>query len=323
MNTISVQRQGAVIGVRQGTLRVTLHAEEIASFPLELVQELLLHGGVTVTTPALRALLEQRAALHILTRAGRHLGSLQPSLDGHADLLRAQVHAENPPNQLAQARRLLHAKFQNSATVLKRFARRQPSVAVTAAVQEQQSAMKQLPLAASEQLLGLEGQAAAAYFQALGDLISPEWFFAGRNRRPPQDPVNVLLSFGYTLLFQHVLTDLQRVGLHPAFGFLHRPHGRRPTLALDLMEPHRAPLVDRAVLACINRRLLTPADFSEETGTLRLAPAGRQAFLKEIAQRLDAPLAQNLSYRQFMTRGVRRYAEALRAGRIYEPDLLK
>ena len=323
MNTVSVQRQGAVIGVRQGTLRVTVHAEEIASFPLELVQELLLHGGVTVTTPALRALLEQRAALHILTRAGRHIGSLQPSLGSHADLLRAQVHAENPPIQLAQAHRLLHAKFQNSATVLRRFARRQPLAAVSAALQEQHTAMKLLPGATADQLLGLEGQAAAAYFQALVALIPAEWFFQGRNRRPPQDPANVLLSFGYTLLFQHILTDLQRVGLHPAFGFLHRPHGRRPTLALDLMEPHRAPLVDRAVLACINRRLLSPEDFSDDTGALRLAPAGREAFLKEFARRLDAPLGQNFSYRQFMTRGVRRYAEALRAGRIYEPDLLK
>lgn len=324
MNTITVQRQGAVIGIWQGTLRVTLHGEPIASYPLELVKEVLIYGGVTVTTPALRALLEQQGALHIMTRVGRHLGSLHPGLTGHTTLLRAQVEAQNPTTQLAQARALIHAKLHHTALLLRRYQRRTPREYWEAALTEHTTAQHAIQEASTlPSLIAAEGHAAAAYFRAISHHLNPEWHFMGRERRPPPDPVNLLLSLGYTALSHHVGTDVQRTGLHAGFGFLHQPHGRRPILVLDLMEPHRAPLIDRTVLSCVNRRLLSPADFIGDGPLPVLTPRAREVFLKEYSLALDRPLSGTMSYRDFITKSVRQYAEAIRAGRIYTPQLLK
>lgn len=324
MNTLTVQRQGAVIGVRQGTLHITLHGEPIATYPLELVQEVLIHGGVSVTTPALRALLEQRAALHVLTRAGRYLGSLSAGLNGHPDLIRAQVQAQTPETQLAQARAIVHAKLHHTALLVRRYQRRTPADHWRVALEEQLHAQRTLADATSlNEINGIEGHAAAWYFKALTEHLDPAWGFTGRARRPPPDPANLLLSLGYTLLGHHVLTDVQRTGLHPGFGFLHQPHGRRPVLSLDLMEPHRAPLVDRTVLSCVNRHLLAPSDFEWQGSLPGLTPKAREVFLREYSRALDRPLSGSLTYREFITKGVRRYAEAIRTGVIYQPQLLK
>ena len=327
MKTVLLQRQGSVLGVLAGTLRMTLHGEEVARFPADLVEEVLLFGGVSVTTPALRDLLARGAALHYLTLGGRHLGSLHGGLEGHAGLLRAQVMAERPDLQWPQARALLHAKLHNTRSVLRRWQTRSPHPALAQATGAHTDTLQALettePLAPAT-LLGLEGAAAASYFAALAAVLPVEWGFQGRRRRPPPDPVNALLSFGYSVLCAAVLTDLQRVGLHPGFAVLHAPHGRRPVLALDLMEPHRAALVDRTVLSCVNRRLLNPDHFEDSSESLRLTADGRKRFLNELNARLTAPVGRSgLSYRELLTRSVRRYAECVRAGRVYQPDLLR
>ncbi|WP_188963469.1 CRISPR-associated endonuclease Cas1 [Deinococcus aquiradiocola] len=322
-----MQRQGTVLGVLGGTLRLTLHGEELARFPADLVEEVLLFGGVSVTTPALRDLLSRGAALHYLTMGGRHLGSLHAGLEGHAGLLRAQVNAERPDLQWPQARAVLHAKLHNTRAVLRRWQTRQPHPALAHAVQAHTDTLSALdtpdPLAPPT-LLGLEGTAAATYFAALAATLPAAWGFHGRARRPPPDPVNALLSFGYSVLHAAVLSDIQRVGLHPGFAVLHAPHGRRPVLALDLMEPHRAALVDRTVLACINRHLLNTSHFEASSEGVRLNADGRRRFLTELNARLSAPVGRTgPTYRDLLTRNVRRYAEAVRAGRVYTPDLLR
>jgi CRISPR-associated protein Cas1 len=324
MRTVNVQRQGAVVALRQGTLRVVLHGELLASFPLELVEELLIYGGVTVTTPAMKALLEQQAAMHVLSSSGRHLGSLQPGMAGSTELIRAQVTAEQRGDQVMQAQAVVRAKLHHTALLVKRYQRRSPHPAWERTLTEHATAQAALASASSlNEIIGLEGHAAAGYFAAISETLEPEWTFTGRNRRPPLDPVNVLLSFGYTLLHQHVLTDLQRVGLHPGFGFLHQPHGRRPVLSLDLMEPHRALLVDRTVLTCVHRRLVTPAQFAWEGGAVVMNDTARETFLKQLGQQLDRPLQGTMTYRMFITQSVRRYAEAIRAGQMYQPQYLK
>ena len=139
----------------------------------------------------------------------------------------------------------------------------------------------------AEQLLGIEGAAAECYFSAFPHfLLSDEWSFQSRNRRPPRDPVNSLLSFAYTLLAADCKSALESVGLDHAVGLYHKDRPGRPGLALDLMEEFRAPLADRTVLTLLNRKQLSARDFiHEEGGFVRLTDEARKLVLTSWQER--------------------------------------
>jgi CRISPR-associated protein Cas1 len=139
-------------------------------------------------------------------------------------------------------------------------------------------------------LLGLEGSGSAAYFGVLGILLKQNLGFEKRVRRPPTDPVNALLSFGYTLLTNQVASAVNLVGLDPYVGFLHGSKYGKPALALDLVEEFRPLVVDSLVLTLINNRVLQHDDFEETLGTYRLTDAGRKRFSEKYEERLNASL---------------------------------
>ena len=147
-----------------------------------------------------------------------------------------------------------------------------------------------------EALLGIEGEAAARYFGVFDAMLDREGFtFETRTRRPPLDPVNALLSFGYSLLSTDCLSALQGTALDPAVGFLHAERPGRPALALDLMEELRPLVVDRFVLALLRLGQLHPTDFERlATGEVRLTDAGRRTFITEYQQRKAESVAHPL-----------------------------
>lgn len=136
-------------------------------------------------------------------------------------------------------------------------------------------------------LLGLEGSGSAAYYGVLGMLLRGDWVFQGRVKRPPTDPVNALLSFGYTVLINQVLSLVCAVGLDPAVGVLHQPGFGKPALALDLVEEFRPIVVDSVVITMINTGQITPADFAESLGAYRLHDEPRKQFLTKLEERLN------------------------------------
>lgn len=348
MKTLLLQRQGSVLRCVGGQFRVELSGEVIGLYPADLVEEVIVCGGVSVTTPALRDLMTRNASLHVLTLGGRHVGAAGAGLRGNVALLRAQVRATDDPHRcLSLAHDILHGKLRNARATLQRYRRTQSTPAHDRAIARHDQAIASLAAGTdAAALLGLEGGAASAYFEALRLTLPGVWAatFLGRERRPPPDPVNALLSFGYALLFTHVLSDCLRTGLHPAMGVYHLPHGARPTLALDLMEEHRAPLVDRLVVQLLSRRVLTPAMFEAYTqmpdfSSARLPPAspsrgvrltaeGRSLFLRAFADRLQVPVksargAGSASYRELISQQVRAFAAALRTGDAYRSAFMK
>ena len=135
-------------------------------------------------------------------------------------------------------------------------------------------------------LQGLEGTGAAIYFAAFPKLLRQTMGFEGRRRRPPTDPVNALLSFGYTLLLNNVLAAIGLVGLDPYAGYLHSSQYGKPALALDLMEEFRPIIVDSVVQSVINNRVIEPGDFEAELGAYRLADPARRRFIQKFEERL-------------------------------------
>ncbi len=198
-----------------------------------------------------------------------------------------------------------------------------------------------------EALMGLEGSAAAAYFGCFPHLLRvPDLPFAGRSRLPPQDPVNVLLSLGYTLLANALHTQVQVAGLDPYLGALHRPDYGRPSLVLDLMEEFRPVLVDALVLQVVNKRIIRPTDFFRpedrepaafafaEPEPLRegypilLGHEGLKKFITFFERRLQHkvfyfPQTERLTYRGVLWAQVRHFIRVLEEGSPYQPFLMR
>jgi CRISPR-associated protein Cas1 len=156
-------------------------------------------------------------------------------------------------------------------------------------------AKQALQAGALESLLGIEGTAAHHYFGHFGGMIKvddeserPAFDFSHRNRRPPRDPVNALLSLGYSLLVRDLTIVCHAIGFDPFIGFYHQPRFGRPALALDLMEGFRPLIVDSAVLSAINTRMVTADDFLSAGESVALTPRGRKRFLQSYEQRMDA-----------------------------------
>ena len=139
-------------------------------------------------------------------------------------------------------------------------------------------------------LHGMEGAGAAAFFRGYGLLLKHDLGFNGRKRRPPTDPANALLSFGYTLLMNHVLSAVQIVGFDPYIGYLHSKGYGKPSLALDLMEEMRTPVVDSVVLTVINKQIIGLHHFEEQFGVYKLTTSGRKRFLQQFEQRLNTEI---------------------------------
>ena len=262
MSTLYVIEQGARIEKEYASLLVTKDDEVLARMPLARVSHVVLVGTVGATTPALLALLEQGVGLSLVRASGELRGRLTPATGYNLALRQAQYRAaEDVVFSTRTARAIVAGKLENSRTMMQRLLRRREGLP-DELLPRLEAALQKVEQATSiETLRGLEGSAARAYFGLLRQSMRVDLAFEKRARRPPPDPVNSLLSLGYTLLNEALMTALELVGLDPYAGFLHADKYGRPSLALDLVEEFRAPIVDSLVLTLINKRMLGPGDF--------------------------------------------------------------
>ena len=233
---------------------------------------------------------------------------------------------------LRMGRKVIAAKVHNQLTLLRRYNRNADIEGVRHAIDEIVALRKRIPTAeTSEQLMGYEGAIAKVYFRALGLLVPEEFAFTGRSRRPPLDPFNAMLSFGYTLLMYDIYTALSNEGLHPYFGFLHALKNHHPALASDLMEEWRAVLVDAMVLSLVSHHEVRTEHFAamkEDEPGIILTREGRAIFLRAYEKKLrtvNRYVEGQHSYRRTLAYQARQYAQALLAKNeeMYEPIALR
>jgi CRISPR-associated protein Cas1 len=218
------------------------------------------------------------------------------------------------------ARDIVATKIRNQRTLLQRNHVEPPPRAL--------EMLKRLASAAEraealDLLLGIEGTAARTYFEQFSGMIKvddderrPLFDFRHRNRRPPRDPINALLSLAYALLVRDLTAVCATVGFDPYIGFYHQPRFGRPALALDLMEGFRALVADSAVLTAINSRMVRPSDFVSSGGAVALTAAGRKGLLRAYEQRMDNLVTHPLfgyrvSYRRVLEIQVRLFARVI------------
>ncbi len=306
MPTLYVIEPGARLEKEYGRLLVTKADEILFRVPIQRVTQVVLVGRVGVTTPALHALLQQAVPLLLVNRSGRLKGRLQPPLAANLPLRQQQYRRNDDASFcLSLAQEIVAAKIQNQRTLALRLVRRRPDIEGVA-LPKLKAAIGQAQQAPNLQtLLGIEGLAARRYFHIYRQAFAAQWQFNKRTRRPPKDPVNALLSLGYTFLTQSMVTALEAVGLDPYLGYLHTEKYGRPSLALDLVEEFRTPIVDSLVLDLLNHKLIKSNGFehgSAAEGT-RLTPRSFRTFLRKYSNKLESTfqsreLGRKISYRK-------------------------
>ncbi len=321
--------------------------------PLAKVDEVVVMGEITMTASAIHLLLDRNIEINFLSYYGKFKGRLSPPFSKNAILRMAQYRGHADMSKRCElARRFVIGKLSNQRQRLQRYNRSQSDLEVSEAINQLAESIQNLEtlpvdkanaaqLLASgdnrikgtplEMILGIEGAGSAAYFSCFSKLITnPEqWPFARRIRRPPTDPVNSLLSFGYSLLTNQVASAVQLVGLDHYVGYLHSSVYGRPALALDIMEEFRPVIVDSMVLTLLNHRMLTAGDFVVEVGAFRLKDERRKVFFTQFEERLNEEVTHpifgyKVKYRRCIELQVRLVAKFL-TGEIdvYPPFLVR
>lgn len=357
MTTLYVTEPRALVRKDGDTLTVQIPEDKqkgtdkrTVRVPLIKVDQVVVLGDATITSPALAALLENHVEVCYLSMYGKFRGRLSPAFSKNA-LIRIEQHRayNDPARALDLARRFVSGKLSNMRTLLLR-ANRKLALPPLAQAAEQLARMNERaltlrqvsdgdddfsdvhqllgwseaepetkpdpPADVRDTLLGVEGAGSAAYFRVFASLLRQDLGFHGRVRRPPTDPVNALLSYGYVLLMHQIESAINVVGLDPFIGYLHAAKYGRPALALDLMEEFRPVIVDSVVLSLINNRVLTVDSFESELGAYRLTERARRSFLEKFEERLNTPVEHptfgyKAAYRRCLELQVRLLAKRL------------
>lgn len=268
MRALYVVEQGTVLTLAGEQLYLRRGEQRRCVGQLPLLEAVMLLGMVQITTQAVRACLRHNIPLAYLSRSGWCYGRTLPVGWGAwvCYLSQRQV---SPGWQVQMAAAMVRAKIRNSRTVLLRHYRRYADSEHERVIHSLQWLAERVGQCQTlEQVRGMEGAAAAIYFPALGECLRGEGFvFVGRSRRPPTNPVNALLSFGYQVLWNHVLLLVELQGLDPRVGTLHTDHHGHLGLVSDLIEEFRAPLVDSLVLSLVNtKEIQAERDFEYRDG---------------------------------------------------------
>ncbi len=335
MAPVYVREQGAVVRRRGERLLVTRNDKELLDLPLLHVDQLIVMGNVQVTSQAVAMLLQAEVDVVFLSLYGKFRGRLMHTGSKFAKLRHAQLQKmSNEQVTLAIARQVVVGKLHNQRELLAKLMGQAGSPlqlqrAITGIGQMLEQARRSQVM---DSLRGYEGKAGADYWAAFRTLLPNTFGFQGRKYFPPPDPVNALLSFGYSLLLKDVTAAVQVVGLDPYLGFFHTIDYGRPSLALDLMEEFRPVLVDGVVLELVQAGQLTAADF-EQTGQaeqpVRLKESSINTLIQRYEQRAGEKAAHpdaggQTSLRRVIELQVRRLARLmLGQEKGYEPFMVK
>lgn len=344
MSVVYLTRQGTTLRRRDGNLAVCRGERVVDRIPMGAVERLVVLGNITVAPSAIGWLLGNGVDTVFLSWHGRYLGRLTAGPGKNVYLrLRQYTRLGDQPFRLAIARRIIAAKVAGQQAVVDNRLRGEPDERLSRGRDMLRELVRRCAEAASaDELRGLEGRAGAVYFRCFGEMLrSSEFIFRGRNRRPPRDPVNLLLSLGYTLLLAALEKEVDSSGLDPAVGCFHELEYGRPSLVLDLQEEFRCLAVDTLVLRVCGRRVMRLTDFyfpdqmAEEARDLaefeelqREAPViltheGFRKFIGQFEQRCQERVrvdgeGERRELRGLFRRQVERYVRAVKGEADYE-----
>jgi len=336
MATLFLLEQGAKLGKTSKRLIIEKNREILSEIPEFKVDRVFIFGNVQVTTQALRFLLENKIDLSFFTLTGKLLGKLVSAESKNIFIRKSQYDAySNYQFRLEIAKHIVSGKLKNYVILLQKHKRNHPDMDLT----DEISGLSEMILKIKSKtqlssLMGIEGTGTKIYFKGFSKMIKKEFSFDNRNRRPPVDPVNSLLSLGYSILTSEMFSITQAMGLEPYLGYFHTIDYGRPSLALDLIEEFRPVIIDRMILDLINRNVLKKEDFDyeytedgERVLRVLLNKEARRVFFSAYEKKMNTQVIienEKMTYRKLMNRQVRKMMECIGKGDSnYEPFILK
>ncbi|HYW22076.1 MAG TPA: type I-D CRISPR-associated endonuclease Cas1d [Nodularia sp. (in: cyanobacteria)] len=325
MTTLYLTQPDAVLSKDYEAFQVALKQEDGSwkkqKVAAQTVEQVILMGNPQVTGDAFVYALELGMPVHYLSRFGKYLGSALPhhSRNGQLRLAQYQVY-QDPVRRLELVKAIVIAKIHNQYNVLYRHNEKDNPL------KERKSLVKSQQTI--DQVRGVEGLAAREYFACWQRMVGNQWTFNGRNRRPPTDPVNSLMSFAYALLQGQVMAAVHIAGLDPYIGYLHEVHHGQPAMVLDLMEEFRALIADNLVLSVLNNRKIQPEDFTDSLGAYRLKENAKKTFLQAFDQKMNDEFKHPVfeyrcTYRRAIELQARLLSRHLQEGIPYKPLTLR
>lgn len=327
MHTLYVVDTGVSLKKRGDRIAVKKGGKIADEFPTRKLKRVLIFGNNQVSTGLMKHLAGLGVEVAFLSGGGRFLYRLVPNASKNIYLRIAQYDRfRDPAFRLEWSRTVVGAKIRNQRGFLLRARRNRPDADIGETI-DLLGTLAEKPGEKStvEEVMGVEGFAARSYFSAFGRLLSGGFEFRGRAFHPPPDPVNALLSFGYMMLFNEISSLLEAFGFDIYLGFLHSIAQGRASLATDMMEEFRSPVVDRLTVYLINLGVVRPEQFSPgERGGVRMDDAARKAYVKNFEKFMTAEFTDNrsreqTSFREMIRRNVSGLEKLLLEGEPYRP----
>ena len=307
---VYLTEQGTRVGKSGGRLQIKKGRDVVREIRLIDVSQLCLFGNVQVSSQCIRELLGSGVPICWFSYGGWFAGMATGLPSKHVELRTRQV-GTSSSGRLEISRAIVKSKILNSRTMLRRNSKGEGSDEVDRALRSLKYLAKKATMASStNELMGIEGSAARDYFSVFNSMLLDEhslpgqpFSFEGRNRRPPLDPINCLLSYCYSLLTKELTVVAHAVGFDPYFGFFHKPRFGRPALALDLAEEFRPLVADSVVVMLINNGEIKPSDFVVRSQGVSLTKEGKKKVLAAYERRLDIEVTHpvfeyRISYRR-------------------------
>lgn len=330
LNTLYITTPDRYISLDGENVVISAERQEIGRVPLHNLERIMLFGGAGASPALMGKCVSESRELVFMSRSGKFLARVEGEVNGNVLLRRKQYRvADKPQESLEIARNIIAAKLYNSRWALERTIRDHSMRIDTELFKSKSLFLKNvvdntMKAENIDILRGIEGEAASVYFSVFDDMIlqqKDDFKFNGRNRRPPLDRVNAMLSFAYSLCTSMCTSALEAVGLDAYVGFMHTDRPGRRSLALDLLEEFRAVMCDRFVLTMINKRTISPDHFEmREDGAVLLNDDGRRAFLTAWQNRKDEEIKHPF-LEEKVKWGMIPYTQALLLSRYLRDDL--
>ena len=334
LRTLYLLEQGATLKKEDERLIILKDKKVIKEVPAIKVDQILIFGNIQVSTQAMKFCLEENIPIILLSSRGKYFGTVESFKRINVELHKKQFEkADDKRFSLEIGKAIIKAKINNSKVLLQRYSRKRPFISINTEIKSMNNLLdKLLSVKSHDELIGIEGAASARYFSGFRNLIGDQWGFEKRQKQPPPDPINSLLSYGYTLMFYNIYALIRMHGLHPYVGFLHGIRQGHPSLVSDLMEEFRAPIVDSVVLNLITRRSLKKDDFlilENEDSPCLLKDGARKVFIKAFEGKMNSSISHGgTGYQVDYRRCIDLQVQALRRvieGKSdkYEPMMIK
>lgn len=316
MSTLYICEQGSTLSIDGGRFVLRDLKDCVRTIPKEILESIIVFGNISITTPCIQECLKRGIPISYFSTKGSYFGRLESTSHRSPFRLKKQVKlSSNSEFTLNWSREIIGAKIHNQKVILQRYkGQNEKVIKAIYNIQKLESSIKKVKL--DSELIGFEGLVARIYFEALSELVTDNFKFKGRSRRPPRDPFNSMLSLGYTLLMYEIVGEIENKKMSPYIGFLHKDAENHPTLASDLMEEWRSIIVDSVVLSLIRGNEVKKEGFQIngkgvflDKDTLRVFLRKFENKIKTLHKYIDSE--NQMSFRQAIGHQIRSFVRVI------------